>query len=479
MSVVEKIRAAENLIREIARSSLSSYLNVVTINRAIGPARFGDVAEPWQIELLGPKIPAIEHLAGFGRGYRGPTSFLSVLARGHDKSSLEGRIASWLLFASKRQIHGYILASDKDQGQLILQAMEDEYKLNHWMDGHLTFRKNTVTGQGGFIEVLPADAASAYGLRGNLYIADEFTHWKNDRMWTAVLSGREKIPGSLLIVLSNAGLRDSWQHKVRLLAEDDPDWVLFERPGQLATWMDKARVDKLRLRMPPSEGDRLFDNVWVDPAADLDYLRRPEVRACGDLGERLGLRYKVLREPTVTNYVAALDYAPRKDRTVFCVLHQDATGLIRIDRMDVWQGSGDDPVSIRRVEDHVRALHKDFRPKLWVVDPYQMAGTIENLQASGINVEAWAARSGQANYEAAQWLRQRIVNRTVAWPQDAELENELASLRVKRMSYGFRFDHETQKHDDRAVALCMAGVRAGDFPDEGPPISVRPLGSRL
>lgn len=476
MSVVGNIQKAEAVIRETARASLSGYLNVVQINRAAGAARFGAVAEPWQIELLKPKIPAVEHLAGIRPNYAGPTSFLSVLARGHDKSSLEGRLASWLLLASKRYIKGYILAADRDQGRLILQAMEDEYRLNRWMDGQLSFRRNTVTGQGGFFEVLPADAASAYGLQGNVYIADEFTHWKNNKMWTAVVTGREKVPGSLLIVLSNAGLLGTWQHDVRLRAAKNADWVLFEHEGQLATWMSKARVDDLRLMIPPSEAERLYDNKWIDPGADLDYLRRAEVEACQELGRRMAFRYLSFREPHVQNYVASLDYGPRKDRTVFTICHEDRKKLIRVDRMDVWQGSGENPVSIKRVEEHVRKLHADFRPKLWVVDPYQMAGTIETLSALGIPVEPWAARGGQANYEAAQWLRQRVVNRTIAWPEDKELTEELIALRVKRMSYGYRFDHENQKHDDRAVGLCMAGIRTADYPDLGPPIEVRPLG---
>ncbi len=484
MSVEGKIQTAEKLILELSRRSLRHYLDNVLINAGRGPQRFGTAANPWQVDLLRPKLPAIEALAGHRKDYTGPWSFMSVLARGHDKSSLEGRICTWLLLASKRQIHGYVLAADRDQGRLILQAMQDEYQLNGWMRGQITFTKNVVTGPGGFIEVLPCDAASAYGLRGNLYLADEVTHWKRQKEWTAMTSGRRKVDPSLLIVLSNAGLLGSWQHDVFERAKADPDWVVFHREGILANWLDRAQIEKDALMMPPSEARRLWGNEWIDPAEDLDYLRRVEVEACSELGRVLGLRGRTFREPHLQNYVASLDYGPRKDRTVFTILHEDRDRRCVVDRMDVWQGTGDNPVSIRRVEDNIVRLHTTFRPRTWVVDEYQMAGTIEMMEARGIPVERFAARGGQANFEAAQWLRQRIVNRTIAWYPGCgaigkdSLEDELVALRVKRMSYGYRFDHENQKHDDRAVALCMAGVRCSDYPDMGPPIEVRPLTRR-
>jgi hypothetical protein len=430
---------------------------------------------------LKPKIPAIEALAGHRVDYRGPRSFLSVLARGHDKSSLEARISTWLLLASKRTIHGYILAADRDQGRLILQAMQDEAALNPWYADRIKITKNVVTGPGGFVEVLPCDAASAYGLRGNLYIVDEVTHWKRQKEWTALITGRRKVPGSLLIVLSNAGLLGSWQHDVRVAAARDPDWVVFERKGMLASWLDKAAIEKDALMLPPSEARRLFGNEWIDPAADCDYLRRDEVEACRDLGDHMKIRARVFRDPTVTNYVASIDYAPRKDRTVFLIGHEDAERRFVIDRMDVWQGAQGADVSIQRVQDHAFGLHKTFRPGLWVVDGYQMQGTIEQMRTRGLNVEEFAARGGQANFESAQWLRQRIVNRTVVWGSGTgdlaipgraveTLVDELSALRVKKMPYGYRFDHENQKHDDRAVAMCMAGLRSSEFPFRGPPV---------
>lgn len=481
----EKLELAYALHAECSRRSLDYYLHNVVINSQPEPRRFGLAADPWQWELLAPKIPALESLAGLRRDYRGPLSFMSVLARGHDKSSLEGRMVTWLLLASRRTIHGYILAADKDQGRLIIQAIQDEAAHNPWVADQLDIQRNTVRGPAGEVEVLPADAASAYGLRGNLFICDELTHWKNQKVWTAVVSGREKVPGAILIVLSNAGLLGTWQHEIRLAVDSDPDWVVFERPGHLASWMDEARLTALRNKLPPSEAERLYDNKWIDPAAEFDYLRRGEVQACADLGRSLGLVSRLRREIGVQNYVVGIDYGSRKDRTAFVVLHLDEDGRTRIDRMDVWQGTPADPVSVTRVEDHVWELERLFSPAAWVVDPYQMAGTIERMQRKGLPVESFNARGGAANYEMAQHLRARIVNRLIAWPpgtgdldvkgRTESLLDELVALRVKRRPYGFRFDHENQKHDDRAVAIGMADLRAVTLPFTRPVGNARPL----
>lgn len=473
----EAIEVAEAVHARLSRESLLYYLQTVRINAQPDPKPFGQVAEWWQRQLLRPKVPAFEYLAGLTYNYTGPLSFFDVLARGHDKSSLEGRIATWLLLASRRIVHGYIIAADRDQGRLILQAMEDELRLNSWVARLITVQRNVVKGPAGEVEVLPADAASAYGLRGNLFICDEVTHWKNRKMWNAIISGRQKVTPSILCVLSNAGLQGSWQHeafrKARANELTKGRWATFYKEGFLAGWVNKAELADMMEQLPPSEADRLYGNKWIDPAADKDYLRRPEVAACLDDT----LFYRLAGDPRVGNYIATLDYGPKKDRTVLCVMHLDESRTVVIDRMDVLTGD----VKVERVEALVQEVERLFHPKLWVCDPYQMLGTIEWMEDKlHLRVERWAARGGSANFEMAQTLRSFVVGGQVRWypgcgrtetpdkvsgePVVETLGDELCGLVTKKMPYGYRFDHENQKHDDRAVALAMGLVRVNEFP---------------
>ncbi len=464
-----------------AKKSLAHFLSVIRIPATPEPRLFSDCADPWQRELLAPKIPAFEHLCGKNPSYSGPLRFMDILARGHNKSSLEAWLSTYCLIGSERHIHGYILAADRDQGRLILQAQEDLLRLNPFLQDEVRITKDVISGPRGEITVLPCDAGSSMGLRGNLYIADEIVHWKRQAEWTAIVTGLIKVQPTIFAVLSNAGLEGSWQHECFLTASADPEtWSVFHREGTLATWQDRKQMAKDRLLMPPSEADRLFDNKWIDPAAAHDYLRRSEVRGCIADAAGMSLRMRFRRAVGVSNYVVGIDYGPRRDRTALCVLHVDESGRTVIDRLDVWQGTPDSPVKIADVQEWIEKTAKSFDPVAWVVDPAQMEGTIQWMVQKGLPVYPWAARAGKANFDMAMHLRAIVVERKLMWYEGAgslevtdkrtghtrleTLEDELVGLRVKKMPYGYRFDHENQKHDDRAVAITMAALKAVEYP---------------
>lgn len=480
---------ADRLLAHYSRESLRYYLQHVMIASEPEAGPFGQIAEKWQRDLLRAKIPAIEFVAGLNPSYfdvynpdaetNKPLSFMTILPRGHDKSSLEGRLTSWLLIASKKYVPAYIVASDRDQGRLILQAMEHEARLNPWLYKQLTFTKDRVDGPTGFVEVLPADAGSAYGLRGRFYIFDEWTHWKNEAMSTAVLSGSEKVPGTVVVILSNAGLLGSWQHNQRLVAETDRDWVLFDKPGQLASWMSAARVAKKARLLPPMEARRVYGNKWIDPASESGYLLPPEIDGCVALSNALGLMMRMRREPGVSNYVAACDYGARKDRTVCVVVHMAKDGTVVVDRMDVFQGSPAAPVHPGVVATWCAEVNAAFGPRVFVIDPHELEGTIMDLERSGYRVKRFTGRGGQDNMEMAVHLRSLIVNQKLLWypragwqkvvnkvtnrEEEQDFTSELRGLVVVKKQYGWRFDHESNAHDDKAVAVGMAALAAVEF----------------
>ena len=468
----ESVETAEAVASRWARKSLAYFLDQIVINASPTPKRFGECADEWQRDQVAPMIPMIDHLAGLNDSYTGPLREMQILARGHNKSSLEAWIAAFLLIASRRRIKGYVLAADRDQGRLVLQAMEDTIALNDWLAKDLQVTRNVITGPAGFIEVLPCDHRSMMGLQGNFYVADEFVHWQNQKAWNSLVTGLRKVTPTVFVAISNAGLIDSWQHNAFVQAVANPaEWVVFHKPGTLASWLSQEGIENDRRLVPPSEARRLYDNEWIDPAEEFDYLRRPEAQACADLGIAMYLIYRPRREYGVDNYVAAIDYGPKRDRTALVVLHQNKHKKLIVDRMDVWEGKSrpQGTVLVRDVEDWIREIQHKFAPRVFVVDPYQMEGTIQWMQREGIPVEAFKSRGGAGNYEMAQQLRALVVERRLAWYDGCgaigseTLVDELVGLRVKRMPYGFRFDHENQKHDDRAVAIGMAASKAVGF----------------
>ena len=457
------------IMLHLSTRSLGFFLDHVCINSSPKPNRWGAIRDRWQTDLINKKIPIFEALAFPERVYNGPWSAATLLARGHDKTSLEGRLATWLLLASRRQIHGYILAADKDQGRLVLQSMIDESRLNPWYAPQLTFTKDTAAGPGGSFEVIPADAGSAFGLRANCIIVDELTSWRKPRareVWDAVISGSEKISPRIVSVLSNSGTYPGWQYDVVEAIKKNKDYVYTSIPGHSASWMSKERVAELRKMLPESEARRVYDNVWIPAGADNDYLREEEIAACRDAS----LHYRLRRKPLVANHVASIDYGPKRDRTVMCVGHQDESGRTIIDRMDVLQGSPEAPVHTDRVWGWVTDVYGGFKPLEYVVDPSGMNGVIEKMTASGLPVREFTPRGGAGNFEIAQALRASIASQNVRWYPgcgklgDSDLESELAHIITKMMPYGFRIDHRHGQHDDRAVALGMLLCRASEYP---------------
>lgn len=476
-AAVETQRALDLLY---ARKSAFYYLDRVVIDSKPEPKPFGISAESWQRELVAPKAAALDGVCGLAP-YNGPRSFLTILARGHDKSSLEGRLLNFALKFSKRPIDAALVASDADQAKMIIRAMKDEARLNPHLTEGIEYNNYLVTGPMGQVSVIPADAGSAYGGRYNLIIADEVTHWKNNKVWSAIVSGRHKVPESLLVVISNAGFLGSWQDELirKNAYSDRKNWVIFERPGTLATWMSPDDVAASRKALPPAEARRVLDNQWLDPAEETDYLTRAEAEMCIDPNWR-GHQSRQRRY----NYVIVVDYGRKKDRTALLVLHQDDGGLILVDRLDVWQGTETNQVQVDRVDRWLDEMMAIFQPVAVVMDEYQMEGSIQRQEHrdggrwKGI-IKRFKFRGGAGNMDMAHSLREAVANRKLRWGPgqgnlgESTIVDELAGLVTKFTNYGYRFDHILGQHDDRAAVLAMGVLEAIQHPPIGAAVDMR------
>lgn len=436
-----------------------AYLQHVMIDRAGEPCRFRDVAEPWQWALASRMIPALDSVAGVRIGYRGPRSFWFTLPRGHDKTSLIGRLCSWLLAFTRVPLRAVAAASDRDQAGFIAEFMQTEARLNPWMSGMLRFGAWHVEGaHGSRLRIISADDRSSFGLKEDFMVLDELTHWPRRGLWDTLVSGREKRPGSVLVVITNAGLLGSWQREVFELAKQSPDWYVYEAPGQLAGWMDRAKVDELRKLVPAPLAKRLYDNQWITPGEDDGFVTWDEAQRCVD--PSLAYRSHGVKEHTP--YVASLDYGPVRDRTVLCVVHQESERVV-VDRMDVYQGSREHRVPVTMIEDWMLEVEERFHHPMWVVDPYNLEGTLQRFEGH-LSLIRFEPRAGKTNHQLAATLRNLVMRQQVAWYPGAgevgqrgdDLTREMAEVTLEQKPYGFRISHEGNRHDDRVVALGMA-----------------------
>lgn len=458
------LQSAYLLAESASIVSCLHYLNHVIIDCRPEAKLFNKVAEPWQWAIISHLFPAIEYVSNVRPEYEGVKNFWLTLPKGHDKSSLIARLINWALAFNRRSFTGYVAAADKEQAALIAKAMQDEARLNPWLARRLDFRNWKIFGiNSSSIEILAADAASSHGIRGDVLIVDELTHWHKPDLWNALLSGREKRPGAVLIVITNAGMKYSWQYDALETFKSSPRWFVYEAPGKLASWMDTEAQDDLRRTLPVQLSRRLFDNDWVDPSDGCNFLTREEVDGCVSPD----LLPHVVGKPNMV-YMASIDYGPVRDRTVCTLAHRGEDDSVFIDRMDIMQGSRENPVKIEAVERWIDDIRKNFDLFSVVIDPYQMESTYQRYNGI-VQLKKFEPRGGKSNYEMAQILRSLIVNKKLFWfPGCGDIQtpgggihtlvDEFCELITKIMSYGFRIDHLPGRHDDRAVSLGMACV---------------------
>lgn len=264
---------------ESARS-LGNYLGHVVLDSRPEPLSWGFCWEPWQRGIVAPILPAIEYMAGVAPVYSGPRNFFLVLPRGHDKTGLIGRLSNWAVAYARNPISGVAAAATREQAALLLESMKAEMRLNPWLAERLRPQNYAMCRRGGRLKVISADAPHSSGLKCDLIVCDELTFWDSRDLFDVLYSGREKRPASVFIIITNAGIRGSWQWDVLEKAKADPvNWRVFETPAdtQLASWMDAEKIEGLRALIPRGHARRVLDNHWIDttetPLLDFDVIR--------------------------------------------------------------------------------------------------------------------------------------------------------------------------------------------------------------
>lgn len=418
--------------------------------------RWGEVAVEWQWRdagaILDPGSPT-------------PYHFLTRARGGSKTADLAGMALAAMLAQLPPASRLYGLAADRDQGRLLIDSIEGFAARTPELHGAVEVGSYRVTAARGssVLDVIAADAPSAWGLRPALVVVDELAQWATTsgprRLFEAVTSAAAKLPGARLAVITTAGDPAHWSRKVLDHALTDPLWRVSEVAGP-PPWLDPARLAEQRRRLPESVYRRLFENEWT--SAEDRLATDEDLRACvtldGPLAPIGGRRY-----------VLALDLGLKRDRTVAVVCHgepitrpdefglPDAVGVrVVLDRMETWQGSRQRPVQLADVELWLAEVSAAYNHAPLVFDPWQAVGLAQRLRRRGVRVEEFIF-TAQTVGRIATTLHLLIRNRALALPPNEQLLDELANVRLRETAPGVvRLDHDPDKHDDRAVALAMA-----------------------
>ena len=414
--------------------------------------RWGEVATPDQwadaSAVLDERSPVRRHWIGRSRGYSKTTD-----------------VGALTLAAMLTQLpdsaRAYAAAGDRDQARLLVDAMGGLVARTPELGGAVkvdTYQA-TVNRTGTMLEALAADGSTAWGILPAWLVVDELCQWKdtaNARQFLdAILTALPKVPGSRAAIITTSGDPASWSRRIYDTALAEPDlWRVSEVHGP-PPWMPTRLVDAERRRLPASVFARLFENRWTAPEDRLTSI--DDLRACvvldGALAPQDGLRY-----------VIAVDLGLKKDRTAAVVAHAEpvigdggVTGTrVILDRLEVWAGKRLRPVRLEDVEGWVEQAARGYNKALAIFDPWQSIGMAQRLRSRGLRVEEFNFTQ-QSVGRLASALHLSIRDHMLALPDDAELLDELANVRLRETSPGtMRMDHDPDKHDDRAVALGMA-----------------------
>lgn len=388
----------------------------------------------------------------------GPPFHWQSRPRGGAKTSdAAGVVLAAMLTQAPAGARLYALAADRDQSRLLLDSIRGYVaRFPKPSEGLSLAERLTIgayrvsAGQDVVLEVIAADGPGTWGLRPWMLIADELANWSSTPgprlVWEAASSAAVKLADARMVVLTSPGDPAHWSRKLLDHAIGSALWRVNETRGPIS-WQDPARQEELRARLPESSYRRLVLGEWAaaeDRLVDPDDLKAC-VRLDGPLGPELGRRY-----------VVGLDVGIRHDATVAAVCHLDAAGNVVLDRLGVWEPTKGRTVELSEVQHWLEETSRIYLGARVVFDPYQAIQLSQGLRRAGVAAREFVFSATSVG-RLAVGLHQLLRERRLSLPDDPQLLDELANVRLRETSPGVvRLDHDSDKHDDRAVALALA-----------------------
>ena len=398
-----------------------------------------DAAETWQVDDM-RRVLAED----------GPRNGFLTRSRGSSKTGDLSAAALALLLAIDEAALLVWAAADADQGRLAIEAIEAFAERSPTVAAQIEVQARKVIAKttGARLVVMPADAASSWGITPFAVFVDEIANWPEgpnpQRFFDSLASSTAKRSDARLIVLTTPSSPDHWSYKVLEHARSSSSWWTSERHGP-PPWMSEEKIAEQRDRLPRPIFEQLFEGIWTSAAdafLDADLLER-----CFTLS---GPAPK--RRPDASHF-GGLDLGMVGDRTAFAIAHRRGRRTY-LDHLQVWQGTKARPVDLRAVEAHLIAQHDLYGYRL-LFDPWQAAALGQRLKGAGIPAEPFTF-TAQSKQRLAGALLESVNTATLALFDDGELRDELRALRLRQTAAGWAFDHVAGRHDDRAVALSLA-----------------------
>ncbi len=199
--------------------------------------RWGEVASAWngrRRSILDPNAARRLHFLTRPRGASKTTDLAAI-------------VLTAMLEQLPPGAQCYGVAADRDQAQLLLRELAgfvNRSGLSYYVQVD-TYKATTTTGV--TLTALPADEASAYGLRPHFVVVDELAQWgtsgRPSRFYDVMFSAIPKVAASRFVVITTAGDPAHWSRRILDHALRSKSWRVNEVPGP-TPWLDPQTLEE-------------------------------------------------------------------------------------------------------------------------------------------------------------------------------------------------------------------------------------------
>lgn len=419
--------------------------------------------------------------------------------KGASKDTDLASLVLWLVAFAPRSLTIQVAAAKQDQADEMRKAALDILRLTPWLGTLIEVQAASIINHrtGSHCDIITADAAGSHGARPHLVILNELTHIANREFAETLLDNASKVPHGVVVVATNAGHVNTWQHEWQETAIASDRWY-FAAYKQPAPWLDPAELAEAKRRNSPSRYARLWEGVWgsaesgairpddlaavvtlpgpiVEPergwvyVGGLDLGLTRDASALVVLGVHVGhVERERVNQPehhgTAMRAMAELGLIESKvasPETTRLVSRVPGTGRMRLARLKAWRPTGGSQVSIEAIEETILRLVERFRLDCLAFDPWQAMHLAERMRRYG--VPTMQVDFSPPNLrEMATTTLEAFSERQVELFHDDDLLQDLRALKAVEKSYGMRLESPrgTRGHGDTATALSIALLAA-------------------
>jgi phage terminase large subunit-like protein len=229
--------------------------------------------------------------------------------------------------------------------------------------------------------------------------------------------------------------------------------LMFWSHAPIAPWQTEGWLAEMRRSLRPNAYLRMIENRFV--TTESIFIDMAWWDACVDPHAT----------PIITDRMLSVwigvDASVKRDSTAIVAVHWDRKAQkARLVWHRIYQPLPDQPIDLVAIEDTIRDLHKRYRVRGVLYDPYQMQASAQRLRREGVPIEGFP-QSAPNLTEASQNLYELIKGRNLVAYPDAAVRLAVSRAVAVETARGWRIAKDKQSHKiDVVVALGMAALAA-------------------